>query len=278
MRIHPRALTRLLVCTLALALAETGPALASPPTEAPQPQGWTTIMSEDFEGVFPHGQWHIGRTGDPYLWGQRNCNPRTGLYSLMAGGGGSMGALAPCSSQYTTYYVTTLSYGPVDMTSCTDFRINFAHWTQLGAGDTLSVGFSVDGNPPWWLIPIYGNATSVCNGYCVESWSQSRWTVPACGNPRVYVLFRFASDAAGVGYGSFLDDISLDVYSADTPVTPSVTPTRTRTATITPTPTRTATATRTSTPSRTFTRTSTSTRTPTWLIRHRLFLPVIIAP
>ena len=67
------------------ALAAASPAAAAPP----QPQGWVTLMAEDFEGEFPHSPWHIGRTGDPYLWGQRSCNPHGGAFSMWGGGGGA---------------------------------------------------------------------------------------------------------------------------------------------------------------------------------------------
>lgn len=259
---------------LALALLLFLPVLAlaePPPTAAPPPQGWTTVLSEDFEGAFPYGLWHIGREGDPYLWGQRFCNPHSGLYSMWGGGGGSQGAQVPCTAMYTTGYVTTLSYGPLDLTGCTDMRLNFAHWTQLGAGDTLGVGYSVDGKPPWLIVPIFGNAVAACGGWCVESFTQDRWNPPACGNPRVYLLFRFASDAQGASYGTFVDDVSLDVYYG------LAAPTATPTATPAATGTRTATATRTGTATRTATVGPSATRTPTWRVRSRLFLPVILA-
>ncbi|NLE77106.1 MAG: hypothetical protein GX605_10210 [Chloroflexi bacterium] len=37
----------------------------------PAAEGWGTLMSEGLEAEFPHGLWHIGRTGDRYLWGRR---------------------------------------------------------------------------------------------------------------------------------------------------------------------------------------------------------------
>jgi hypothetical protein len=119
---------------------------------------------------------------------------------------------------YTTGYATTLSYGPFDLSGCTDVRINFAHWTWLDAGDSLGVGYSIDGGTVWHLLPIYGNAVSACGGWCEESLNEDRWTIPLCGQPRVYLLFRFASNAAGVSYGTFVDDVSLDAYyEAPTP-------------------------------------------------------------
>jgi hypothetical protein len=205
-------------------LAFAGGSIAS----TPQSSGWVTLMTEDFEGEFPHSPWHIGRTGDPYLWGKRSCNPHRGSYSLWGNGGGTLGAQIPCSGQYTTSYVTTLSYGPLDLTGCTNVRVNFAHWTWLGAGDSLSVGWSNDGGKSWNVVPMFGNATSICDGWCEESWDKDRWTIPICGRSGVYLLFRFSSNAQGVAYGAFLDDISLEAYYEHVPsatATPMQTPT-----------------------------------------------------
>lgn len=231
----------MLQTVLAFLLIVSPLAAAGPPAAPPQPQGWVTLLSEDFEGEFPHSPWHIGRTGDPYLWGRRSCNPHRGSYSMWGGGGGSLGALTPCSGMYTTGYATTLSYGPLDLSECTDLRLNLAHWTWLGPGDTLGVGYSIDGGTVWHVLPMYGNAVSICGGWCEESFYQSRWTVPICGHPKVYLLFRFASNAEGVGYGTFVDDVSLEAFYEGAPT--STTPT----LTTTPTPTSTATANRTAT-------------------------------
>lgn len=229
---------------------------------APQhPQGWVTLVSENFEGEFPHGQWHIGPTGGPYLWGKRSCNPHQGAYSLWGGAAGTLGAQIPCSGMYVTGFVSTLSYGPLDLSTCTDARLNFAHWTQLGPGDTLGVGYSIDGGVTWQLLAIYGDAVSICGGWCEESFYQNRWNVPLCGHPKTYLLFRFASNAEGVSYGSFLDDVSLEVHVEGE--LPTLTPTQTLAATPSQTPTVMPTLTSTPTPARTPTRTATITRSPT---------------
>jgi len=202
------------VILLALPTLATSDAANAAPAQA---EGWATLVAEDFEGEFPRGRWHIGRTGDSYLWGQRSCNPHQGAYSMWAGGGGPLGAQIPCSGVYTPGYVTTLSYGPFDLSGCSDARLNFAHWTQLGAGDTLGVGYSIDGGTAWNLLFIYGNAVSICHGWCEESFYQNRWSIPLCGQPRVYLLFRFASNAQGVSYGTFVDDVSLEAYYEGVP-------------------------------------------------------------
>lgn len=236
-----RLMTSILMAALLLIppMMASGSAVISPPS--PPELDLVTLMSEDFEGAFPSAGWHIGREGDPYLWGQRACNPHGGAYSMWGGGGGSLGAQVACGSMYTTGYATTLSYGPMDLSACSDLRLNFAHWTMLGAGDSLGVGFSNDNGVSWNVLPIYGNAVSVCGGWCEETFYADRWPIPLCGRSRVYLLFRFASNATDVSYGTFVDDVSLEVHVAG--VTPTVTPTATRTPSATPTATPTPTQT-----------------------------------
>lgn len=43
-----------------------------------------------------------------------------------------------------------------------------------------------------------------------------------CGQPRVYLLFRFASNASGVSYGAFVDDVTLKAYYEVAPPTQGV--------------------------------------------------------
>ncbi len=236
---------------------------------------WVTLMAEDFEGAFPHGAWHIGRTGDPYLWGQRNCNPHGGAYSMWGGGGGTLGSQTPCGGTYTTGYVTTLSYGPLDLSDCSDLRLNFAHWTMLGAGDSLGVGFSNDGGVSWNILPIYGNAVAACGGWCQETFYADRWSIPLCGQTRVYLLFRFASNASDVSYGTFVDDVSLEVDTQG--ATPTITPTATRQPSATPTATATRSPSATSTATVTATRlpTATPTATPTPDADRHVYLPLV---
>ncbi len=258
-------LTLLLLLALSLLATANG---ANAELTGPE-AGWVTLMSEDFESVFPSPGWHIGRTGDPYLWGQRNCNSHGGTYSMWGGGGGTLGAQIPCTGMYTTGFVTTLSYGPLDLSGCSDLRLNFAHWTMLGAGDSLGVGYSNDGGASWQILPIYGDAVSVCGGWCEESFYQNRWSIPLCGQSRVYLLFRFASNAAGVSYGTFVDDVSLEAYYGG--ATPSPTP---MIVTGTPTAAVTATATRSATASQSPTGTPTATRTA--IVSRNLYLPLIL--
>ena len=59
------------------------------------PDGWTTIVSTDFEGAWP-GAWIVSdessTDGEEYYWGQRNCRAYAGSYSGWGVGGGAQGS------------------------------------------------------------------------------------------------------------------------------------------------------------------------------------------
>lgn len=64
--------------------------------------GWTDLMTEDFEGTFPRGNWEVsdgnGAEYGEYYWAKRNCRPRSGSYSAWAVGGGADGSALPCDA------------------------------------------------------------------------------------------------------------------------------------------------------------------------------------
>lgn len=260
----------------AVAVPAQGPAA----TPGSQPEdGWVTLMAEDFEGTFPSPGWHIGPTGGPYLWGQRSCHQHGGNLSMGGGYGGSQGSQIACDQPYTTYFVTTLSYGPFDLSDCSDMRLNFAHLTNLGDGDSLSYGYSIDGGASWMLRFLYGDYISQCQDWCEWSIPANVFSIPLCGQSRVYLLFRFQSNAAGVGWpGAWVDDVSLEAYYGVLPPTATPQGTIIPTVTRTPTPTAaiTATATRTPTPTATATLRPGFTPSATPTARLRRYLPLIL--
>ncbi len=57
--------------------------------------GWTTIMSETFEGSFPSGLWDVydvdGSTNGEYYWDEDDYKPHNGSKSAWAANGGANG-------------------------------------------------------------------------------------------------------------------------------------------------------------------------------------------
>ena len=181
---------------------------------------WVTLMSEGFEGEFPSPGWHIGREGADYLWAKTSCQAHTGTYTIGSHFGGTLGSALTCTDEYPLSYVTTLSYGPFDLTGCTDVRVNFAHLTKLALiDDFLSFGYSIDGGVSWYLINWQGDFTEYCDGWCEWSIYAAQFpSITLCGQTRVYLLFRFQSDWYEQGFGSFIDDVALQaLYGSPLP-------------------------------------------------------------
>lgn len=224
-----------------------------------------SIMTEGFEGSWPNTGWELvdqsSSDGGEFLFGKRNCHPRTGSYAGWSVGGGATGSGLSCSATYPNNLDTWAAYGPFDLSTATGASLTFRLWGQAEAGtsscyDYLFAGQSTDGSS------FSGNrycgdwtAGDAGNGYYQRTLDLGA----VVGSSQVWIAFKFGSDSSIVYGGIHVDDIVLDV----TTPTPTFTPTFTPTNTPTHTPTPTNTPTRTPTPTNTPTRTPTPSNTPT---------------
>jgi hypothetical protein len=116
--------------------------------KGPSVAGWSTILSDDFEGAFP-GAWSLSQTiGSGYLWGRRTCRPYAGSYSAWSVGGGAAGAGLGCGSYYPNSTRTWMRYGPFSLTSTSAAEFRARLWTHTEnpsyAWDTVSLMASVN--------------------------------------------------------------------------------------------------------------------------------------
>ena len=85
-----------------------------------------TLMSQNFEGAWPASGWsledHGASDGGVYLWGKRNCHPRTGSYAGWSVGGGAQGDALACGANYPNHANTWAMYGPFDLSQAGDVR------------------------------------------------------------------------------------------------------------------------------------------------------------
>jgi hypothetical protein len=201
-----------------------------------------TMMSEGFEGVWPEAGWELADygadDGGEYLWGKRDCQPRTGSYGGRATGGGAQGSTLTCADDYPNNADTWAVYGPIDLSGADSASLSFHFWGRTESGtdcpyDYLFVGSSSDGT-------AYDGAR-----YCGE------WRDGASGNgyhqrtldlsgqlgqSQVWVAFIFRSDGSANYEGITIDDLVLSATGDVS--TPTPTPTGTvSTPTPTPTPT-----------------------------------------
>ncbi len=191
--------------------------------------GWTTIMSEDFEGAFP-GAWWVsdgdGTTNGEYYWGKRTCRPYAGSYSGWGVGDGLNGASLDCGSYYPNYAYSWMQYGPFSLTDTTAAELRFKLWLNTpGYPDRLSYYASIDGN---YFYGYYSNPTGGWADYVMDL-SNVYTLGNLLGQPNVWIAFRFYSDAStNAAEGAYLDDILLRKCptGAICPVSSSALPTR----------------------------------------------------
>jgi hypothetical protein len=193
--------------------------------------GWSTIMSENFEGVFPTGLWSTfdgdGATNGEYYWDDVTYKPHGGSWSAWPAAGGANG-VDPAAYYYPSNLNSWMMYGPFDLSSSTDAELLFYYWNQSEANyDFFGWYASIDGST------FYGTSTSGDS----SGWQYVNFDLTnvynlgnATGHSSVWIAFVFSSDmnnTGGIGYdGPFVDDIVLQVYSQAaqpnlTPFTPS---------------------------------------------------------
>jgi len=245
-------------------------------------QGWTTLMSEDFEGDFPGTAWEL--YGDP-TWGRTTYKAHGGSASAYCAAGGEQAVNPP--GPYPDDMFCGMICGPFDLSQATQAELSFQHWTKTEAGgwDPLWVVASTDGEN-WDGQDWGGDLEATCGGWCAETVQLSDFPRLGnlCGQPSVWVSFGFYSDNSITDEGTYLDDVLLRASTGQPSAspTPTATPTNPPGPTRTPTPTPTGGVTEQPTPTRTATGqptpTNTATRQPTPSGPSRSYLPIIRRP
>jgi len=178
------------------------------PTTTPPP-GWTTILSENFEGPFPGSTWQV-QDNDPdsglYYWGKRDCRNHGGSFSAWSVGAGD--TTLSCGSDYPTDVFAWMVYGPFSLADATAAELTFDWWSET----------ELD-----WDVFFWGASTNGTNYYgtaATGDWSS--WTtgemldlsaVPTLGNllgeSQVWIAFVFGSDESITYEGSYVDNVLL---------------------------------------------------------------------
>jgi len=173
--------------------------------------GWTTIMSEGFEGAFPSGTWTVN--GDP-TWGADDFKPHTGLKSAWCANGGSAG-LDPASDNYPNNMNAWMIYGPFDLSEASGAEVLCNFWLESQFDlDNLDFGASING------FNFFGTrVTGNSSGW--QQYTLDLTRIDALGNPcgrsQVWIAFIFKSDSSGTYKGAFIDNIVLQMYRAPLP-------------------------------------------------------------
>ncbi len=119
------------------------------PAEASDFLYWETIMTEDFEGVFPSANWYVfdndGTTNGEYYWDDVSYTSHGGFYSAWCAAGGANG-LDPATSNYANNMKSWMVFGPFSLCDSDTSILTFWHSTVTEVNkDFLSVKASIDG-------------------------------------------------------------------------------------------------------------------------------------
>lgn len=173
-------------------------------TQAPaMPDGWTTIMSEDFEGAFPSPGWTVfdgdGATNGEYYWDDVFYRFHNGSWSAWPADGGADGITPPAN--YPNNLESWMVYGPFDISDAVDVEMTFYYWLECEVyDDWFFWGVSDDGS----------NFTGIFDDGSTSGWLSRTTTFPGwVGDGTVWIAFVFFSDFAVNYEGVYVDDIIL---------------------------------------------------------------------
>ena len=179
---------------------------------APSTTGWTVIVEEDFEGLFP-GQWQL-RDGEPgeglYVLGPRACRAFSGSQSGWVVGGGA-GAGLGCKSAYPRHVESWMVYGPFSLAGASDAELAFQLWLNSEPEyDGVFCGASIDG------VEFHGYSVTGNSAGWVQHALNLR-AVPELGDlagqEEVWIALLFVSDGVvRMQEGAYIDDIVLRKY------------------------------------------------------------------
>ncbi len=152
----------------------------------------STAFVEGFEGEFP-GLWAV--SGGNNNWDVVNDRSRSGETALWCNADGRN----PVQG-YQSNTLTTIVYGPFDMSGFDSGYLNFWHWTETELnGDFLFAGVSGDGE--------------LFQGYyisgMIQEWREQTLDISPYGGGEIYLMFRFVSDNNHNFEGVYLDHIAL---------------------------------------------------------------------
>lgn len=207
-----RVLTAVLLAALVIALPDSNSLAA--------PRVLQDVIEEGFEGDFPGDNFVLmdisEEDGGEYLWGQRDCNPRSGSFALKSASGGAEGEALDCDAPYPANIDTWAVYGPVDLTDAASASLVFYLYGESEFSEDCSLDYfyaAASGDAENFVGDRYCGAwlDGPDNGYTQRSLDLT----PYLGNPEVYIGFNFFSSGSNEGeleYTGFaIDDLMLTI-------------------------------------------------------------------
>ena len=227
--------------SLRLSIAGERLAGAEPIRVPLSPGQWTTILSEDFEGTWPTGNWVVGDNDVPpelngeYYWANR-CSGYNSALSAWGIGGGANGSGLSCGASYPNLANSWMIYGPVDLSQATAAELSFNFWlnSQCDGGpqcstaaDPLWALVSTDGqhfDGTGWAGNWYQDPSADPNGWVAMTLDMNSLGTVVTGQSQVWIAFVYQSDDTIVyPGGAYVDDVVVRAITGTTPTPTSTT-------------------------------------------------------
>jgi len=172
--------------------------------------GWTTIMSEGFEGSFPSAKWIVsdgdGATNGEYYWDDDDYKPHSGAKSAWCAKGGANG-LDPAYNNYPNNCQSYMIYGQFNLSDAQEARLSFYYWNKSESNNDLFTVWAWDGTNLDSCLIVSGSGNDSWNYKTVDLKS-----LPNVSNKSsVSIVFNFWSNSTVTDKGAFVDDILLEV-------------------------------------------------------------------
>jgi hypothetical protein len=200
--------------------ASGSPAILTVTQISPSDSGWTTLMTEGFEGEWPSDGWTLDSNtlyedGTPITWGPVEYGHSSGVRSAFPHGSvvDSFSEPAIIAASGTTIQ-SLMRYGPFSLEQAADARFKFRLSCHLFDGDRMLWGVSA-GDPDTsrvvtreyslrWGFPQFETVTF--------SLKNAQYYGNLCGRSDVYIHFLYiADDIDGRNEAVRVDDIYLQV-------------------------------------------------------------------
>ncbi len=163
----------------------------APPGKTLESRGWTTILSDGFEGA-----WHWSTLGDP-SWRDTSYRACGGTWSAWCADDG----LTP-PGPYASNMNAWMIYGPIDLSDAVDAQVSFDFWLDSEANyDYLKWGASADGTS------FSGYQRSGREQACE---SRTFSLSDHLGDSSVWFAFWFTSDEVVQYEGAYVDNILIE--------------------------------------------------------------------
>ena len=180
-------------------------------------KGQLTILTEDFEGVFPGTLWNVYASAsatDAY-WNDTNYKYYGGLWSGWCAGGGTQSVVPGIN--YPSNMKAWMIFGPFDLTGATAATLSFKNWLDTESGwDYFRYMASIDGTN-FWGQEISGNSF----GWVSRTLDLKNVATlgDLTGKPAIWIAFQFTSDGLYNYLGSYIDNIILEKTIAEPDLT-----------------------------------------------------------